>query len=466
MKIKSNKVVKSYINSKINISNSTNKKNKSRNKNNCNFFPNRSVRNMKIRTMLIEPKEILDSPSNLQDTIKTLGDSSTLKFSKQSQLNNHITDINKLKGYYCPITSRKFNFYNIFDIENNYDTFDNNNINDRIMDLNENINFYYKTLDNNIFIENKYRTCKFHLNEKIYYFCINCKWLFCNKCLSSNQYMIRHKSHIIVNYSRYNQLKIPKLEKELKNKYINIEWYISRCNKYIENYEIEKKLFLEQIEGLKRNYINKINNYITKIKKMIELMNDYKNTIFEKQKEIETFLNTKLFRDKINQLEDYKQLKDKFIFNKNEPFSQKDINNIITSFKFRIAFKSFHTDLIKLSKKTIESNAETIYEIKLNLNNSIEENDDSSFKVQHRSDWNPESVLIYFSLTKNKDKYYRNSKGFFLFRKYSGDTQIYSLNRKENNFYIFLYREIPWKRFFTGDDFIFIKAMFFEYYFI
>lgn len=460
MKIKSNKKSRPSIHIKASISN---KKIKSRNQNHYNFFPNRSVRKLKIRSLLIDSKETLDSPSNLQDTIKTFGDSSTFNTSKQFQISNPINTINKLKKHYYSKTSRKFHYYNIFDTDDNGIT-DNNT--DKNISLVEKEKIYNNT-QNYTAMNKQCKLCIFHHEEKICYFCIDCQRYFCNKCLLNYQYMNKHKSHRIVNYIRYVQLKLPKLKKELKNEYNDIEWYISRCNKYIENYETEKKLFLEQIDILKQNYINQINEYINKIRQMITLMNKHKKDILMKEEEIDKFLKFELFRDKINQIENITELKNKFAFNKSVPFTQKDINSIITSLKFRIEFKSFHTDLIKLSKKRLESNDETIYEFKLNLNkNYFDTNDESSFKIQHRRDWNPESVVVYFSLPKCEEKYYRNVKGFFLFRKYSGDTQIYSLNKKENNYFIFLSRDIPWKRFFSGDDFVFIKGMFFDFYFI
>ena len=460
MKIKSNKKSRPSIHIKASTSN---KKIKSRNQNHYNFFPNRSVKKLKIRSLLIDSKETLDSPSNLQDTIKTFGESSTFNTSKPFQIGNPINNINKLKKHYYTKTSRKFRYYNIFDIDNNDIT---ENTTDKNISLVENDKIYNKT-QNYTYMNKKNKLCKFHHEEKICYFCIDCQRYFCNKCLLNHQYMNKHKNHRIVNYLRYIQLKLPKLKKDLKNRYNDIEWYIGRCNKYIENYETEKKLFLEQIDLIKKNYINQINEYINKIKQMIILMNKHKNDILMKEEEIDTFLKYELFRDKINQIENVTELKNKFAFNKSEPFTQKDINNIITSLKFRIEFKSFHTDLIKLSKKRLESSDETVYEFKLNLNNNYFDcNDESSFKIQHRRDWNPESVVVYFSLPKCEEKYCRNVKGFFLFRKYSGDTQIYSLNKKENNYFIFLSRDIPWKRFFSGDDFVFIKGMFFDFYFI
>jgi len=459
MKNKSNKKSRPSFYIKASTSN---KKIKSRNQHHYNFFPNRSVKKLKIRSLLIDSKETLDSPSNLQDTIKTFGDSSTFNTSKQFQINNPINTITKLKKHYSK-TSRKFRYYNIFDTDNN-DIIGNNS--DKNISLVENEKIYNKT-QNYTHMYKKSKLCKFHHEEKICYFCIDCQRYFCNKCLLNYQYMNKHKNHRIVNYLRYVQLKLPKLKKELKNKYNDIEWYISRCNKYIENYETEKKLFLEQMDSLKQNYINQINEYINKIRQMITMMNKYKSDILMKEEEIDKFFKFELFRDKINQIENITELKNKFEFNKSEPFTQKNINNIITSLKFKIEFKSFHTDLIKLSKKRLESSDETIYEYKLNLNkNYFENNDESSFKIQHRRDWNPESVVVYFSLPKCEEKYYRNVKGFFLFRKYSGDTQIYSLNKKENNYFIFLSRDIPWKRFFSGDDFVFIKGMFFDFYFI
>ena len=122
MKIKSNKKSRPSIHIKTSISN---KKIKSRNQNHYNCFPNRSVRKLKIRSLLIDSKETLDSPSNLQDTIKSFGDSSTFNTSKQFQIRNPINTINKLKKHYYSKTSRKFHCYNIFDTDDNGIT-DNN----------------------------------------------------------------------------------------------------------------------------------------------------------------------------------------------------------------------------------------------------------------------------------------------------------------------------------------------------
>ena len=316
MKVKSNKKSRPFIHIKTSISN---KKIKSRNQNHYNFFPNRSVRKLKIRSLLIDSKETLDSPSNLQDTIKTFGDSSTFNTSKQFQISNPINTIHKLKEHYYSKTSRKFHYYNIFDTDDNGIT-DNNS--DKNISLVEKEKIYNNT-QNYTHVNKQSKLCKFHHNEKISYFCIDCQRYFCNRCILNYQYMNKHKSHRIVNYLRYVQLKLPKIKKELKNKYYDIEWYISRCNKYIENYETEKKLFLEQIDMLKQNYINQINEYINKIRQMITLMNKHKSDILMKQEEIDKFLKFELFRDKLNQIENLTELKNKFSFNKSDHLHKK-----------------------------------------------------------------------------------------------------------------------------------------------
>lgn len=391
-------------------------------------------------------KEILDSPSHLQDTLKTLADSSLCNtyntFSDSIVKINNNDKKKKQKNYFC---------YNIF----------NPNVSSFVDNLSNDEDFR-RTYTSIAF--HKIKTCYKHQGEVLRYYCVDCEKAYCDRCFNCNtERESGHKNHRLIDYLDYHELKLTYLQKEIKNKKDDMDYYIKRCEKYIESYEAEKKIVLEQINNLKNNYISRINNYITQIKEMMTTMKNYKDNIINKENLIKNFL-TDLSREKLNKFENIRDLKKKFFINKNQPYNIKDINNIIKIREFKIFFKTFHTYVIKLSRQTLDSPKELLIEIKLRDIDSEYENN-ATFKIQHRRDWKPESAVIYFSLPKNKNKFSRNLKGYFLLRKYSGETESFNLTLKENKSFLFLSNDIPWDKFYYDNDNISIKATFFDLYF-
>lgn len=405
-----------------------------------------------------------DSPSMLQDSLKTL--------------NQSLTSSN----FYLPTKTRIYYPFNTISNKNYNSTSRSHFKKTRSINSSTNINRSSNYLKTQYYVKNKYihkkillkentshifykkhnfiqKKCKKHSNETIKFFCIDCNKNLCNLCIDKNLFLNAHLNHRILNYDKYYEMKIPKILKEFQLKFDEMELYTKKCQKYIEMFNKEKEIVLKEIETQKNNFIIQFNNNIIKIKQMIENINDYKEKLIKEKSKVEDFIKN-LTRDKVKELNDsvYKNFNNNIfgLENCKQPYYQKDINNLI-SLSINIRFQSYHTMIIKLNRNNLETNNEEIFDFKL-------KNYDfrASFKIQHRKDWNPESAVIYFSIPKDNNKIYRTLNGYFIIEKYQKDIETYILNQNENESFLFLSKDIPWKNFYSNEDNITIMAIFYE----
>ena len=112
--------------------------------------------------------------------------------------------------------------------------------------------------------------CIKHYKEKIIFFCLDCNAKYCQDCLKEITHNTKHQT---INYPNECNQEFQKLINEYilnnKNKIINNKdlYYYEQA---INLYEKEKNIFLEQLEIIKNNYINKINLKIQDIKNIID----------------------------------------------------------------------------------------------------------------------------------------------------------------------------------------------------
>ena len=130
--------------------------------------------------------------------------------------------------------------------------------------------------------ENDEHFCTNHCKEKITYFCLECNLKYCEECIKE----INHnKEHQMIKYPNENNKNLQKAINEYmlnhKNKIINNNDILYNEQKIIL-YEKEKKIFMEQLDIIKNNYINKINTKIQDIKNIIDKFK-------EKQKDINKY---------------------------------------------------------------------------------------------------------------------------------------------------------------------------------
>ena len=112
--------------------------------------------------------------------------------------------------------------------------------------------------------------CIKHYKEKIIFFCLDCNAKYCQECLKEIAHNTKHQT---IKYPNECNQEFQKLINEYilnnKNKIINNKdlYYYEQA---INLYEKEKNIFLEHLEIIKNNYINKINLKIQDIKNIID----------------------------------------------------------------------------------------------------------------------------------------------------------------------------------------------------
>ena len=223
--------------------------------------------------------------------------------------------------------------------------------------------------------------CSKHYKEKIIYFCLDCNMKFCEECLKE----INHNNdHQMIKYpNEYNQ-EFHKLINEYilnnKNKIINnndLYFYEQTLNLY----EKEKTIFLEQLEIIKNNYINKINSKIQDIKNLIDKFKQKENILNTNdlllKKYFDSYINDKK-ENIVNEISDNnKNINELSLDNEKNIIEFSNINSLFQC----ISSQFITSDLINIKEK--RSNA--LYtEIKFDKNdlnkflNNIQINSSSS----------------------------------------------------------------------------------------
>ena len=115
-----------------------------------------------------------------------------------------------------------------------------------------------------------------HINEKIYYYCLNCNKGNCKTCFVFFwKEKDKHLYHKIIENSNNKKLNLPILkgkEVEINNYIDNIKNLYDHYNSYKQLYKFEQKTINDYISLIQKEYNKRIDETIEKIEnKLIEL---------------------------------------------------------------------------------------------------------------------------------------------------------------------------------------------------
>ena len=303
--------------------------------------------------------------------------------------------------------------------------------------------------------------CPEHLNEMLYYYCLDCGKAYCKTCfVFFGEEKDKHNGHSIIEYEKYKNMSFPLLKKNLDKLESNIqhvEENIKRCISYKESYEHQRKVGNEFINNLQDAFNNKmdviissIDNHIKKLKEYINEYNKYKKDIDEfyymiKHKNSNSNPNSNLHQDKSCESLIIKLTN----INQHKFFSSKDIE------KLSDLSKNFYVNTYQ--SKIGEFNHENIF-----LSRGLKMGNSPCELVIDNKQRN--EVLISLNIPKNKFHGVHNFKAMILIRKKGECMQSYDLdeyNEDYNN--IYLKKKIPWD--FIGSSIFKLKGIMHDFYF-
>ena len=144
--------------------------------------------------------------------------------------------------------------------------------------------------------------CPEHLNEMLYYYCLDCGKAYCKTCfVFFGEEKDKHNGHSIIEYEKYKNMSFPLLKKnkeKLEKNIQHVEENIKRCYAYKTIYEHERKIGNEFIKKLQNefnghidNIINIIEQQISQLKQYVDEYNKYKNELDDFYKAIKNKKN-------------------------------------------------------------------------------------------------------------------------------------------------------------------------------
>ena len=322
------------------------------------------------------------------------------------------------------------------------------------------VNFLEKVFDeenNKNIIEQFKECCPNHPEEKLYYYCLDCKKGYCKTCFvffGNEKY--KHLKHNIIEYEQYKNLNFSsfKLNEEKINKKIKgFEDYIKRCESYKKAYEFERILGNKVILSLQKEFnrliddnIRIINDQILKIKSYIEYYENDKKEITE--------IYWKFVKNCKNDFNECQKMAQNLVYKIENDISKKLISGKdIEKFNEMTQNIQMRTYQTKLG----EFNHENFFLSKsLKLGNSPY---DIIIDNRLRNE-----VLITLMIPKEKITFGHNFTSFIFIRKKGGETETYELEESKEDLENFYYKKrIPWNYF--GESVFKIKAVLYDFYF-
>ena len=303
--------------------------------------------------------------------------------------------------------------------------------------------------------------CPNHIDEPIYYFCLDCNKGYCKICfVFFGKEKDKHVNHNIIQYEQYKNFKLNSLknfEDKIKEKKSEINKTIKLCESYKDAYEFERKKGNAFIENLKLEFNRQINDNIRMIDDQIKLL---KSFIFKYEKynsELNNFY-TKFSNKNINSN------------NSNNFFeSQKISYELINKFTAITSEKLY-------SKKEIDKLFDLSKEIHVNTYQSKlgEFNHDNMFLTKNLklgdspyeliiNNIQRKEVVINLMIPKDKLNFGHNFTAFAFVKKKGSEVKSYELKEtKEDDNFIYFKNKIPWDYF--GNSSYKIKGFLYDFY--
>ena len=293
--------------------------------------------------------------------------------------------------------------------------------------------------------------CPEHVNELLYYYCLDCGKAYCKTCfVFFGEEKDKHVGHSIIEYEKYKNMSFPLLKKNKEKLEKNIEHVqenINRCLAYKKIYEHERKMGNEFIKQLQNEFNKHIDNIMNIIDEQINKLKGYINEYNKHQKELEEFYDSMKNKsyDKSCESLIIKLTK----INQQKFFSSKDIKKLNDLSKemfvntYQSKFGQFNHDNMFLKKGLKLGNSP--YEIVIDNKQRNE-------------------VHICLLLPKDKTNIKHNYQALAFIKKKGESIQSYDLDEfKEDENYIYLRKKIPWD--FFGQSIFEIKGILYDFYF-
>ena len=296
--------------------------------------------------------------------------------------------------------------------------------------------------------------CPEHLNEMLYYYCLDCGKAYCKTCfVFFGEEKDKHNGHSIIEYEKYKNMSFPLLKKnkeKLEKNIQHVEENIKRCYAYKTIYEHERKVGNEFIKKLQNefnahidNIINIIEQQISQLKQYVGEYNKYKNELDDFYKAIKSKKNNSEISCESLIIKLTKINQQKF-------FSSKDIKklNDLSKEMFVNTYQSkvgiFNHDNIFLKKG-------------LKLGNSPYE-----IVIDNKQRNEVQISLLIPKEINNTIKH--NFKALVFIKKKGECSKSIDLDEvKEDENYFYLRKKIPWD--FFGQSIFEIKGILYDFYF-
>jgi len=182
--------------------------------------------------------------------------------------------------------------------------------------------------------------CQIHPDQLLFYYCVDCEKSYCRTCfVFFGQEKNNHNGHRIIDYEIFkskNNLELLKAIKDLKENNININFYINQCECLKNCYLNEKEIVNNYIKTFIKNYNEKIDE---NIKKVNDLINNYKKCIQQINKTRENIKNYYSTKNDVNQASLLKEIK-----KVNNMEFIKDIDSF-ADLSPKFYFNTYHSDL-------------------------------------------------------------------------------------------------------------------------
>ena len=296
--------------------------------------------------------------------------------------------------------------------------------------------------------------CPEHLNEMLYYYCLDCGKAYCKTCfVFFGEEKDKHNGHSIIEYEKSKNMSFPLLKKnkeKLEKNIQHVEENIKRCYAYKTIYEHERKVGNEFIKKLQNEFNGHIDNIINIIEQQISQLKQYINEYNKYKNELDDFY--KAIKNKKNNSEiSCESLIIKLTkINQQKFFSSKDIKklNDLSKEMFVNTYQSkvgiFNHDNIFLKKG-------------LKLGNSPYE-----IVIDNKQRNEVQISLLIPKEINNTIKH--NFKALVFIKKKGECSKSIDLDEvKEDENYFYLRKKIPWD--FFGQSIFEIKGILYDFYF-
>ena len=311
--------------------------------------------------------------------------------------------------------------------------------------------------------ENKNGLCPNHINEPMYYYCLDCNRGYCKICfVFFGKEKDKHINHNIILYEHYKNYKfgnLKKFEEKINENISDINDKINLCESYKEAYEFERKKGNKFIENLKIEFNRQINDNLRIIDNQIKLLKNFISKYDKYKSELNNFYS-KFSNKKI-----HKEISKNFFESQKKSYQL--INELTSITSEKIYYKKDIDKLFDLSKEIhVVTYQSKLYEFKHDnfFSNKILKLGDSPYKLVINNEQGRE-IIVNIVIPKDKISFGHNFISFIFVKKKENEVKFNELKEeKEDDNFIYFQNKIS-RDHFGLSNFI-IKAFLYDFYFV